>query len=808
MVHAAPLHDNSAAAYNPLLVNGRRRTDRLTLFGLLLFVTIPFVDVLAGFRALFIRDLSRYYYPTKRIVREVILSGELPVWNPYYSAGQPMAANPEYEVFYPPQWLILLPDYDLGYRLHIIVHFWIAVIGAWALFRGLRLARPAAAAGTLGFALGGFFVSTVNLLPIMFCAAWIPAILHFGRRFLVLRQRRDFAFVALLLGVQMLVGEPTTLLQTWALLGFYALWRSLRKGWRIRAPLVAMALVLAMGVGGALVGSAQMIPAADHAADSIRARGFEFTLVEAWSMTPWRPIELLVPNVFGHIWLDGTLFWGSALYERTGSPFYFTIYFGLVLISAAIAHLLLRKPGWLMSIMLVAGSVLLALGSHTPLLRWLYDSGVFASIRYPEKFSLTALLVLLFVGVISFDAVLRGDRRRWRWMVGVTATVALASASVLVISYLPVWEPWFRELWGVRSSRLPRMMQMAQLEWATSVGRSLLVLVLLVLLHRRVRIAALVIVIVTGVDLVWTGRSSVPRVDARFYTTPAVVEGFDKPFNRYRVFHEIDWYGSSKVARRYFSSGPGVYWVVRNGIYPMMPAAWGIRTVLERDYDRTALLPTVDLVAAMWRVRDAGQKDWRQLFMSMSNARYVSEYVPFEEEWKRTRGHLRQSQPVRFRPSSHAWPRYYFAGEIRAADTLEEFVDDLVRRKWNGDEQRDRPVVYSSIDMGAPAPGIVTGFEEKSNSFSASVRVEGKGDGLFVAAVTPHKYWRATIDGREVPIHAANIGYMSILVPPGEHVIRFEYRNPLVIWCGFASLSAALVFCGVGLASRGGRAGR
>ena len=54
--------------------------------------------------------------------------------------------------------------------------------------------------------------------------------------------------------------------------------------------------------------------------------------------------------------------------------------------------------------------------------------------------------------------------------------------------------------------------------------------------------------------------------------------------------------------------------------------------VLERDYDRTVLLPTVDLARAMWEVRDAGQKQWAVIFMEMSNAGFRSRY------WDRDRG--------------------------------------------------------------------------------------------------------------------------------------------------------------------------
>jgi uncharacterized membrane protein YfhO len=56
-------------------------------------------------------------------------------------------------------------------------------------------------------------------------------------------------------------------------------------------------------------------------------------------------------------------------------------------------------------------------------------------------------------------------------------------------------------------------------------------------------------------------------------------------------------------------------------------------------------------------------------------------------------------------------------------------------------------------------------------------------------SVTPHKYWRITIDGHDVPAVVANIGYQGVVVPPGRHVVEMRYRNPLV--AAGAAVSAA-----------------
>ena len=63
-------------------------------------------------------------------------------------------------------------------------------------------------------------------------------------------------------------------------------------------------------------------------------------------------------------------------------------------------------------------------------------------------------------------------------------------------------------------------------------------------------------------------------------------------------------------------------------------------------------------------------------------------------------------------------------------------------------------------------------------------------------SVTVHKYWTARIDGRPVPIEAANIAYQGLRVPRGRHIVEVEYRNTLVARAAAVSalvLGAALV---------------
>ena len=68
------------------------RKDLLACAALVVLATLAFGDVFIGINNFYMRDLTRYYYPTKQVLREVVFNGEFPYWNRYFSAGQPIAA--------------------------------------------------------------------------------------------------------------------------------------------------------------------------------------------------------------------------------------------------------------------------------------------------------------------------------------------------------------------------------------------------------------------------------------------------------------------------------------------------------------------------------------------------------------------------------------------------------------------------------------------------------------------------------------------------------------------------------------------
>jgi TM2 domain-containing membrane protein YozV len=786
-------------------VTEARRHDAIAVAILGLLATILFFDVLSGTHNFYIRDLTRYYYPAKQVIRDIVLSGEFPYWNRHFGAGQPIAANPEHEVFYPLTWLIFLPSYDFGYRLHILVHVYIGLFGMYALLRSMAVRAPAAFFGALSFGLGGLYLSYINLLPILFCAAWLPLTCLFVRRFLLAPRLRDFALAALFLGMQFLVGEPTTVMQTGFLIGMYALYRGWYAArdydlpWKYAIPemLSRVAFIGLLAISAFAVGAAQMISAIDHVGDSARSRPFDFSLVSAWSM-PWAKFaEPIYPNLLGHMSIDRiTWYWGGGLYPGMGSPFIFSVYSGLLITALTVAAFFVRPRGGRFVLIVSAFSLLIALGGHTPVLKLLYEAGIATSIRYPEKFVMMAVFAIILLASQMLDRMLDNDDAIRQAALGFVAATTLVAAVMALAGLTSYYGETFSWIWGLQQGSSAKIIAISHRGWVIALVRGVVLFALLWFFPRVRRplwLALLALFVIA--DLAPLSRELNPRMPSRFFTkAPPATRVFPADRKPFRIFHEADWYGQEELAKKYFSTGASVYWVVRNGVFPMTPVAHDLSMVIERDYDKTALLPTLDFIDSVWDVKRSGRADWWVPMMAMSNAWYRGVYKSFDQEKKRVGGHMEEAEPIQFIETAHQ-PRYYFADQLLTIADRRDFVRQLSNGSFSSN------VAFVRAPAFVPARGVVHSWRETANT--ASLEVESLGaKGFLVMSVTPHKYWRITLDGRPVPAVITNIGYQGIPVPAGRHRVEMRYRNPLAAGGAKVSSAAAALLLAAALVPR------
>ncbi len=96
------------------------------------------------------------------------------------------------------------------------------------------------------------------------------------------------------------------------------------------------------------------------------------------------------------------------------------------------------------------------------------------------------------------------------------------------------------------------------------------------------------------------------------------------------------------------------------------------------------------------------------------------------------------------------------------------------------DPARIQPLVLRRTGFGGRYRTRARILAVRETPNTATIDVEAAAPAPLVMLVTRHKYWRVTIDGRDIAVKPANIAYQSIVVPGGRHRVEMRYRNPLI----------------------------
>ena len=205
---------------------------RLTLLlGALMFVYCP--EIILGTHALFYRDAGQFGYPVGIYLRNSLLHGEVPLWNPYSDCGTPfLAAMAHAGALSAVSHLRVAAGAVVDEFVHPGACF-LAGTGmyflAWHWFGN----RFAASAAGLAFAWNGLMLHCWMWPSLIATLAWMPWVLWLCERVRT-EGRRTLILAALAGGMQMLTGSPEEIIYTWLIvLGSFlvGIWPQKRMFW-------------------------------------------------------------------------------------------------------------------------------------------------------------------------------------------------------------------------------------------------------------------------------------------------------------------------------------------------------------------------------------------------------------------------------------------------------------------------------------------------------------------------------------------------------------------------------------------------
>ncbi len=721
-----------------------------------------------------VADLVGCTYVYRQFTAESLGAGHVPLWNPYSACGMPFLANDQSAVLNPPNLLsnLLLPPH-LAQTVFSLFCLIAAGIFTYGLTRSLGAAPVGGILGGLTFAFGGFVLVWLGL-PLAATAIVLPALL-WATRCLAIRPTLIRAVVlGGLLGWQFLSGHLSTsvhMLAFWIAFVVYEI-VSLRCPTRIvsRGRLVgAAALALFLGVA---LGAPQLLPlreyvglgrlaehgrsrwAADSTADSVR-KGL---LGDTWFLRRIAPGELallFVPERHGNPAFD----------DYRPHPDYGNYPERTSYVGAAALLALLSGIVWLPSrghrrFFLIAGCLTLGVLLHLPVLNlvtYLPVLRLAAPQRLRFVFALCAAVSLGLAVSRWLPDDHRGERQRGRptWLIalGILIVCTLLGAGALSLLCRP------------RGEALPQAVGLLRIIKLFAPAAAAAALVFLVSRRIQARLGraavAIMLVGVVAADLL---------VFAARWQSTARPENVLPALPPIQAIRELA--GQARI------TGPP------NLFRPNLSVGYGIYDA--RSYDPLAVERFVRLVEGFHG--QVGESPWLAQgsetpipeLNRLTSVKYLWRFEPGGD--------------LAIQQSSSALPRAYLTTRVRscsadaALDALTSGLDPFLETPIEG------PSAISNVGNDFFRRASLVSYAPHRVVVSTSAEQAC----WLVLTDTYYPGWKASVNGRRVPISIANYAFRGVPVPAGESVVIFAYEPTsyrVGVFVGLVGIAIALMLC-------------
>ncbi|MGC8774475.1 MAG: hypothetical protein ACP5R6_04340 [Chlorobaculum sp.] len=717
-------------------------------------------------------------------------SGRYPLWQPWTFSGMPTVEAFSYLSG------LYLPNLLFGF-LHLdpmyiqLLHLVFAGMGGFVLARRLGLGSIPAFLSGSAFMLNPYMTAMLvyGHGSQLMTAAYMPWVLWAALRLGEKGRLADAGLLALMLGLQLQRAHVQIAWYTWMLAVPLLVVKILidakpgaPKG---KAGVLALA-ALALGVAIALQ---VYLPALGYLPFSARSGAGDaaeaYRYATLWSMHPLELITYLMPGAFG---FGGITYWGFMPFTD------FPHYAGLVVLGFAIAGVVAgrKKPMVLFLSAMTALALLLSFGNFfSPVYDLFYHfAPKFSSFRVPSMVLVVVALCLALLAGYGLQAWL--DRPlaesspvlRWGGLV-------IGVAAVLFLAFEGGLEQLLRAAFPtVQIDNYDLVTMVGNLRWELWSGSLFVLIVLaaaiagLLWIAARgmigARTAAIVLVALSCADLGWIDHRVVSPDDHSLRASPLVERA------------SLDRALESDEITRFLASRPGVFRIYPAGrlFTENKFSLAGIESV--GGYHAAKLGVYQELLA---RTDNLANLD----VLRMLNVSYVLSPAPIDNPALKAvvAGKLNLISgevPVAVYELAGSMPRAWFAPWAVAVQSDDEAIATVMA---------GRGAAGGAFVTGAPwqgmkrfSTGTVLSMQRSAESIAMKVRAEG--DALLVLSeVFYPERWKLTVDGHEQQTFKIDGVIRGIVVPPGEHEVRFVYDRSRFETGRTVSLVATLLSLGL-----------
>jgi hypothetical protein len=723
-------------------------------------------------------DSADVFQPFLQYTRDRLPS--IPLWNPYQMAGRPLLADGQSAVFSP----FSIPSYILPFweslAVAAILKLFLAAFGAYVFCRILGMRFGGALVSGIVFAFGTFFVIWLSW-PLTSVYAFIPWTLALTELLIRRPEPTTVAGLAAVLGLQFLGGHPessfhlvftTTVFFVFRLLLHW--WPDRREPRRLLRPVVAFA---AAGIAGAALAALVLAPFLEfllHSGDLSR---------RVHAAAGYWPRKYIGALFLHDYWGRPTQVDLEAFMQVRGW------YAGAATLMLAAAALVLRRSAERIAVVAYALFCVCMVIGIPPVFKIVSSLPGFSA-AHNERLLIYVLLSLALLAGWGTDDLCVPERLRLpsrRVVLSCAAAIFLIPVLWLIAAgtlNLHELGAGLRVAWGFEHPPLPLpgadvrgsataaiVRDSSLLMWLPLAGAGLALIALRLRARRPLPVAIFValIALLLAADLFRANVGFNPAIPTRTAVPP--VTGAIR-------------YLQSRRPNRFIG-------VSTLELTQPLPADLAMHFGLydARGYD----FPVEKHLDQLWRRSVApGVGDFTQpeefagatpAALRALNLLSVSDLLvgPLQAIKFPVRGpgiHVayRGSDGVVY-ANDRALPRVFVVGAQQVASGDQAALDAVTAPGFDG-----RRVAVTE----QPLPGVAQGGRGGGSSASASLRsyapehvvidADANRPGLLVLTDDFYPGWKATLDGRAVPIHRVDFLLRGVVLPPGRHLVEFRYQ--------------------------------
>ncbi len=744
-----------------------------------------FLPMLSGRNIFVERDLAGFFIPPKYLWVSLVKSFQAPFWNPHNYSGIPLLATLQPGVFYPPHALYLLLPFNMAWNWLIILHVAFAGISTHLLLSRLRVSTAGAFAGGIVFMLSGYLISIHNLLPHLFAVPWLPLAIISLLQYFRTGQTKYPVFCAAILAVQFFAGAPEITIMTIATLcviGCYVhhfigdedMPQSIIP---FSARLKTLGLILLLFF---LLASAQLLPFLELKSHSIRAGGLSYQEAVTWSFA-WRDfIQFFVPDAFGYF-SNIKQYWSN-------QSWLLTLYWGIGPFFLSCLYFVSQDRKRSIFLVLMAVSLLFALGGNTPVYRLLHLLPPFNGIRYPVKFIFLFIFLVAITAGLGFDVLTKsaaGQNPRIKRTISIY--FYLGFIFVMLWGYISLFESNVYACFDSIGFK-PDAYNNIHVN-IHNIKRFLLfsfLFCILIFLYLRVRFkktGLFLVAFVVALDLFLANNGYYTTGSWKFYINEE--EGHSQSF-LYKIAanREIERYFVSFKTMNEFSHFP----YDRAIIGPPYASLFGLYS-----FGGMEVMRITHHEALSGLIKDSPSLKEGKRYFDIAGIRYMITSYPVNDPDFHRLGSIDTGGKTAYLYEYRRCPgRFLLFGQIRTA------ADDGTMLKAVSDRNTDlrkelillseKTIPYKTRDV----TGRVTLLSYRANEMSLACTTSS--DAFLYLSDTHYPGWRASIDGKPTVLYRANLAFRAVYVPKGTHVVAFTYV-PLSFYAGLILTVVGLLAC-------------